>query len=131
MGGYDTDILMAALRGTAPEFSEDGYVKVVEKKVFGGFITQKMEYWNRFAPDANGSDTVTAAVAEGKKPNEKIDELVKSGVAAVTENADGSRTVAYRGTDRGQYLSRTDLQVCACRVLEQLMDSVSWRESVR
>ena len=126
MGGYDTDILLAALNGTAPEFTEDGYVTVVEKKVFGGFITQKMEYWNRFQPDASGPDTVTAKVAAGKEPNAKIQELIQSGVATMTEHADGSKTVTYRGLDRGQYLNRSDLQVCVCRVLEQLMDSVSW-----
>lgn len=124
MGGYDTDILMAALRGTAPEFGEDGYVRVVEKKVFGGFIKQKMEYWNRFLPDANGKDTVTAEVAAGKALHPQIAELARSGVAAVTEHPDGSKTVAYRGTDRGQYLRRSDLQVCACRVLEQLLDAL-------
>ena len=120
MGGYDTEILMAALRGTAPEFGEDGYVRVVEKKVFGGFIKQKMEHWNRFLPDADGKDTVAAEVAPGRKLNPQIAELERTGVATVTAHADGSKTVAYRGTDRGQYLRRSDLQVCACRVLEQL-----------
>ena len=124
MGGYDTDILMAALRGTAPEFGEDGYVRVVEKKVFGGFIKQKMEHWNRFLPDADGKDTVAAEVAPGIALHPQIAELERSGVATVTEHADGSKTVAYRGTDRGQYLRRSDLQVCACRVLEQLADTM-------
>ena len=120
MGGYDTDILMAALRGTAPAFGEDGYVHVVEKKVFGGFIRQKMEHWNRFLPDVNGTDTVTVTVAAGRALNPQIAELEKTGVAKVAAHADGSKTVTYRGTDRGQYLRREDLQVCACRVLEQL-----------
>ena len=124
MGGYDTDILMAALKGTAPEFAADGYVRTVEKKVFGGFIKQKMEHWNRFVPDAEGFDTVTCAVAPEQSLHPRISEMVQSGIASVKEHADGSKTVTYRGIDRGQYLSRADLQVCACRVLQQLADSV-------
>ena len=64
--------------------------------------------------------TVDRALHGRKGVNPQIAELERTGVATVTAHADGSKTVAYRGTDRGQYLRRSDLQVCACRVLEQL-----------
>ena len=73
---------------------------------------------------AKGKDTVAAEVAPGKVMHPLIAEMEKSGVTTVTEHAGGSKTVTYRGTDRGQYLRRSDLQVCACRVLEQLMATV-------
>lgn len=120
MGGYDTDILMAALKGTPPEFAEDGYIRVIETKVFGGFIRQKMERWNCFLPDAEGKDTVTVTVAAGQELSSEIAAMEQKGIAVVTKNPDGSKTVAYRGFNRGQYLDRADLQACACRVLEQL-----------
>lgn len=122
MGGYDTDILMAALKGTAPEFGDDGYVRTVEKKVFGGFIKQKIEFWNCFLPDADGTDTVSVSVAAEKPLNDRVAELAAKGVADIMENKDGTRTITYHGTNRGQYLKRSDLQICACRVLKQLAD---------
>ena len=51
--------------------------------------------------------------------------------ATVTENADGSKTVTYRGYNRGQYLDMEDVKTCATRTLEQLADSVSYRLMTR
>lgn len=128
MGGYRSQFLMAALRGDAPAFGPDGYVKEEAFPVFGGFFKETVEYWNVFEPCRDGADLVSTTVAAGVEPSEKVKEKVKEGIAEVTENADGSRTVIYRGTNRGTYLERSDVQACVCRVLEQLMDSVSYRK---
>lgn len=131
MGGYRSQFLMAALKGEEPEFSADGYVKEETFKVFGGFFKETVEYWNAFDVSKEGRDTVKTTVAAGVTLNPKVKEKVKEGLAKVYRNKDGSKIVVYRGTDRGAYLDRADVQVCVCRVLEQLMDSVSYREMLK
>lgn len=128
MGGYRSQFLMAALKGEKPVFTEDGYVKEETFKVFGGFFKETVEYWNAFELSKEGSDTVCTTVAQGVTLNPKVEEKVKEGNAEVTDNADGSRTIVYHGTDRGAYLDRVDVQACVCRVLEQIMNSVSYRK---
>lgn len=126
MGGYRSQFLMAALRGAAPEFTPEGYVKEETFKVFGGFFKETVEYWNVFEPSKDGTDQVSTKVAAGTELHAKVAEKVKEGIAEVTENSDGSRIVTYHGTDRGAYLELADVQACVCRVLEQVMNSVSY-----
>ncbi len=128
MGGYRSQFLMAALRGDGPQFGPDGYVREETFKVFGGFFKETVEYWNAFEPSKDGPDRASARVAAGTEVSSKVREKVEAGIAEVVEEADGSRTVIYRGTNRGVYLDRTDIQACVCRMLEQLMDSVSYRK---
>jgi beta-glucosidase len=113
MGGYRSDYLKAAMEGRSPEFAPDGYVRSESFKVYGGFMTENVEYWNVFEPDSNGSDTVSTIV----QPDD---------IATVYVNSDGSKTVTYRGRNRGAYLPLEDVQVCAVRVLTQIMNSVSY-----
>lgn len=127
MGGYRSDFLKSAVHGTPAEFGNDGYVRVQEFKVYGGFFKNVVEFWNAFKPDANGSDKIVAVVAPGVMLSDKVSEKVKEGIASVTENEDGSRTVTYRGYDRGKYLDIEDVKTCATRTLLQLIDSVSYR----
>ena len=56
-----------------------------------------------------------------------LQKKVEEKIATVTANADGSKTVTYRGYNRGQYLDMEDVKTCATRTLEQLADSVSYR----
>lgn len=130
MGGYRSSFLMAALQGAAPEFAEDGYVKEETFKVFGGFFTETVEYWNVFEPQAGGADTVSTTVAADKTLSDKVQKKAEEGIASVTENPDGTKTVTYCGVNRGAYLDRADVQVCVCRILEQLMDSISYRKII-
>ena len=127
MGGYRSDYLKAAVHGTSPEFADDGYVRTIEQKVYGGFITNHIEFWNVFDLSAEGADTVSTTVAAGKELNPKVEEKVQTGIATVTENADGTKTVTYKGTDRGAYLPLEAVRACAARTLEQILDSVSYR----
>ncbi len=127
MGGYRSDFLTAALEAKAPEFEPDGFVKTESFKVFGGFFTEVVEYWNVFVPDAEGTDTVETFVAPGVTINAKVTEYVEAGKACVEDLPDGRKKITYKGLDRGQYLFMDDVKRCAARVLWQLIDSVSYR----
>ena len=126
MGGYRSEFLKAALEGKAPEFADDGYVRTQDFPIYGGFMTDHVAFWNSFEPSADGRDTVTASVSPGTELNKEIQTVVDAGIAAVAENPDGSKTVCYRGTDRGKWLDIDDVKACACRVLSMIMNSVSW-----
>jgi beta-glucosidase len=126
MGGYRSDLLMAALKGTPPVFAPDGYVKTETFKVFGGFMTQTVEYWNAFALSAAGKDSVSTEVAAGAAVSEKAKELAEKQMAQISERADGSKTIVYRGTDKGAYLPLGDLQKCAMSILRAILKSVSY-----
>lgn len=128
MGGYRSDFLKAAVHGTPAEFGEDGYVRSQEFKVYGGFFKNTVEFWNSFKPDANGTDEIQTTVKAGVALNDKVVEMVEKKIATVQENPDGSKTVTYRGYDRGAYLDIEDVKTCATRTLEQIADSVSMRK---
>ena len=127
MGGYRSDFLKAAVHGLQPEFAEDGYVRTQEFQVYGGFITNTVEFWNVFVPSKDGRDTVSTDVQAGTAMNPLVWKRVEEGIAEVAEHSDGSKTVTYHGENRGAYLSMEDIKECAARTLEQIMDSVSFR----
>ena len=127
MGGYRSEFLKAAVHGTPAEFASDGYVREQVFEVYGGFFKNTVEFWNSFLLDADGPDTVETIVEKGTEISEKVQKKVEEGIATVTEHEDGSKTVSYRGYDRGQYLDIEDVKTCATRTLEQIADSVSYR----
>ena len=129
MGGYRSDYLKAAYEGIAPVFDKDGYVKVDVFNVYGGFVKERVEQWNAFVPSKDGADRISTTVASGVKLNDRVLEMEKAGIAQITRNSDGSYTVTYRGTSEGKTLSRKVLEQNACVVLEQILDSVSYRLS--
>ena len=131
MGGYRSQFLKAALEGTKPEFDTDGYVKEEEFEVYGGFTTEKIQYWNAFVPSADGKDEVHVTAAADTVLNPRILELEQEGIASITINADGSRLITYRGTDRGAYLSLVDLQRSAVRVLDMIINSSAFDNMLR
>lgn len=81
---------------------------------------------NEFRPDRELKTWEAPA-----RKQEAVSAPIKEGVAQVSVNGDGSKRVTYRGTDRGAYLERGDVQACVCRVLEQIMNSVSYREMIK
>ncbi len=131
MGGYRSEFLKSALMGVQPEFAADGYVVEETFKVFGGFFKETVEHWNVFELSKDGTDTVRTLVASSTALNPKVEEKVKEGIAKIEDNADGSKTIIYSGTNRGAYLDRADVQACVCRVLNQLMNSVSYIEMMK
>ena len=126
MGGYRSDFLMSAYTGAAPEFSEDGSVAFKDFPIYGGFMTDHVEFWNSFEPGKDGKDTVSTEVASGTALGESVLKAVEEGFASVEEHADGRKTVTYKGTDRGQWLDLYDVKACAARVLDMIMNSISW-----
>lgn len=128
MGGYWTDDLIAALEGTKPEFSDDGYVVVKEFPIYGGFATEIVERWNAFKLSSKGTDTITTLVCKDKELNQKVSEKVKLGEARIKTLDDGSKEVTYIGTNRGAYLDIDDLRACAANVLKQILKSVSYKK---
>ena len=128
MGGYRTDVLMAALEGKKPEFSDDGYVVIREYPIYGGFATEVVEGWNAFQLYRDGADQITVTVASDKELNPKVAEKIQAGEATMETLQDGSRVITYFGKDRGKYLELDDIRACAAKVLEQIMCSVSFRK---
>ncbi len=126
MGGYRSEFFAAAFYGKEPEFDADGYVHCEDFPIYGGFMTDHVEFWNSFELCADGSDQASATVAAQQTLSEKILPLAAQGIAAVEENEDGSRTITYRGIRRGKWLDIDDLRACAARVLEMIMRSVSY-----
>lgn len=127
MGGYRSDYLKASYEGAEPVFEKDGYVKTEVFNVYGGFVKEKVEHWNTFVPEKDGKDQISVSVAVGMKLNEKVLELEKEGIAKISKNSDGSCTITYSGTREGKTLSRKVLEENVCVVLEQIMDSISYR----
>ncbi len=123
MGGYRAEKLLSYMRAEAPQFGEDGSVSEIVKSSHFGIVKSYLSQWGSFVPDANGTDTAETTVAAGKEVSEKVREAVKNGTATIRDNADGSKLVTWKGTNRGAYLSRGDMQACAIRVLKMLMDS--------
>ncbi|MFV0362952.1 MAG: glycoside hydrolase family 3 protein [Suipraeoptans sp.] len=126
MGGYRSQFLKAAFEGSKPEFAADGFVKEEEFEVYGGFMKEQVQYWNAFVPSADGKDEIKVMVAADTAVNPRVLELEQDGIASIAENADGSRMITYRGTDRGAYLSLGDLQRSALRVLDMVMNSSAY-----
>lgn len=121
MGGYSTDILMAAYTGKVPVFDEDGGIHRKVTTAYGGFFKTVQEDWNSFVPHAEGLDTVRFTVAPDKSLSSLVKEAAKKGIASVQEMPDGSRVVTYRGVDRGAWLPLGDIQKCAINVLRGIL----------
>ena len=126
MGGYRSEFLMAALLGKTPEFDENGYVKTQDFPIYGGFMTDHVEFWNSFELKRDGKDFVETTVAAGAALSPEVLRKAEEGLAEITEHSDGTRTVRYLGLNRGQWLDIDDVRACACRVLTMIMNSVSY-----
>ncbi len=125
MGGYSAEKLLDTMAAKPPKFTPDGsVVETVTTKYFG-IVKTVLSDWGSFHPEAGGKDTVTTTVAAGTELNETVRKAVEAGAAAVRENADGSKTVTYRGTERGAYLARGTVQECAMRILKVIMNSAA------
>ena len=66
-------------------------------------------------------------VAADVKLSPRVEEAVKQGFAKIQENADGTKTVVYTGTNRGAYLPLGDIQRSAIRVLTGIMNSAQMK----
>ncbi len=114
MGGYDTDVLMAAAEERKPEFNADASVKQRKIAMYGGMMHKMTDCYNSFLPDPNGTDQIEAAY---ETLSDKIRELQLKNLALVDEER---KVVIYRGYDRSYSLKRSILQRNAIRVLNYL-----------
>ena len=128
MGGYRAEKLLVMMRQEAPRFEPGGSVQEIVNTSHFGFVKTKLANWGSFVPDAHGKDTVSVTVTPGTKIDEKVKAAVRDGVASLSENADGSVTVAWHGIERGAYLPLGDLQSCAIRILNSLKNSAAAHE---
>ena len=131
MGGYLTDIIMAAITGAAPVFDEDGAVHQTTVTAYGGFFKNMQEDWNSFVPGKNGKDTVAVTVAAGREISPRVEEAVKEGTAEVAEKPDGSKVVTWRGIDPGAWLPLGDVQKCAMNVLRVIMNTAPMEDMMQ
>ena len=131
MGGYQTNLLKAALLGSVPEFSDDGYVKSETHAIYGGFFTQTTDTWNTFVPQKDGEDSVTVTVDKEITLNDKVTTMIQEGIAEMDQLQDGRRRITYHGINKGITLNRNILEKNACVVLDQIMKSVSFEKMVR
>ncbi len=126
MGGLQVEYFEHAMNGSKPVFTEDGSVEEIVNMAYGGMMRQVVENWGAFLLDAEGQDTCETVVAAGVELGERALKCVKNGVATVKDHEDGSKTITYRGTDRGRHLPLGDVQRCAMGVLKYLMTSLAW-----
>lgn len=114
MGGYDTDVLVAATKEVRPEFNDDASVKQKTIKLYG-YMAQNFDIYGSFLPDKDGSDTIEVSYKD--QPAEKVRELAKQGLVEIDEE---KKTVTYKGHDRSYALKRSVLQRNAARILHYL-----------
>jgi len=90
-----------------------------------------VENWGSFMPEKDGRDIYAANVAAGTEIGERAQKYIDAGIAKVVEQADGSRTVTYHGTERGRHLPLGDVQKCAMGVLKYLLGSLAWKDMMK
>ncbi len=125
MPGYDPDKILEAMMNVPPTFAADGYVEVVEKNYMRNRPMIQYEKWGSYILDKDGADILNTVVAPKVPLNERIAELEELGICQVREEPDGSRTIAYRCTNRGAYLSLGDLQQAVIHILTEIGNSAA------
>ena len=130
MPGYNPDKLLEAMMNVSPTFEADGYVSTVERAMLYGMPMIRYEKWGSFKLDKDGDANVTTTVEPGRAINEKALELQKEGLCKIKEEADGTRTITYRGFNRGPYLALGDLQQAAIHLLNEYMHTGSMKKII-
>ena len=116
MPGGSSASIRAAVEDVAPEFGNDGYVRI--------------NRWNDFILDANGTVSVTATIEKGSTLNEKVNAKVEEGTAVINY-ADDQITpvsVTYKGEYKNNTLPLGDLQKATRNVLNVIMDSIQFKK---
>lgn len=127
MPGYDPDKILEAMMVTQPTFEPDGYVAQVEKCMVFGEPMISYEKWGSFKLDKAGEDTCQTTVEPNVALNEKIERLEKNGLCTVSVAADGTRTITYKGINRGAYMALGDLQHAVMHILNTTKNSASMK----
>jgi hypothetical protein len=119
MPGGSTASIMNQFRDVEPTFNPaTGYVTNT-----GG--RRPTDNWGTFSLKADGSKELSVTVAASVDPmaTAKVASAVEAGTAKITENADGTKTVTYKGDYAKHSLPLGDLQKAAMHVLNIIMQS--------
>ena len=127
MPGFDPDKILEAMMETAPVFGEDGYVTLVQMAYAYGEPMIRYENWGSFMPDKKGKDFVSTTVATNVALNPKVLKMEKQGLCKIDENPDGSKSITYKGINRGAYLSLGDLQQAVIHILSELKNTAAMK----
>ena len=128
MPGYDPDKILEAMMEVEPTFTADGYVQVVEKAFFYGKPMINYEKWGSFLLDKDGQDTVVTHVQPDVQLNPIVLEKQKQGLCLVENQADGSKTITYKGINRGAYFALGELQNAVINILSEIKNSASMKK---
>ncbi|SEA04811.1 beta-glucosidase [Pseudobutyrivibrio sp. ACV-2] len=123
MPGFDPDKLLESMMNVPPTFEEDGYVSVVEKAYLYGSPMIKYEKWGSFVLDKNGDTVVTAKVEPGNEVSERALKLQNKGLCTIKTEIDGTKTIIYKGFNRGPYLALGELQQAVINILNEIKNS--------
>ena len=130
-GGSSGDIL-SQLTTVKPSFDPaTGYVVKVTQS--WGQWTWTTENWGEFSLNKDGAaaESVTVAADVDVAGNADIQGKVADGTASVTENADGTKTITYKGNYGVNSLPLGDLQKAAAAVLNIIMNSTQFEKITR
>ncbi|MBR1624014.1 MAG: glycoside hydrolase family 3 protein [Pseudobutyrivibrio sp.] len=127
MPGFDPDKILEAMMEAAPVFGEDGYVTLVQMAYAYGEPMIRYENWGSFMPDKKGKDFVSTTVATNVALNPKVLKMEKQGLCKIDENPDGSKSITYKGINRGAYLSLGDLQQAVIHILSELKNTAAMK----
>ncbi len=131
MPGYDPDKILEAMMEIPPIFGDDGYVTTVEEAFFCGTPMIRFENWGSFLPDKKGKDLVVTRVAADVELNPNVLEKQKEGCCKIETQIDGSRTITYRGINRGSYFALGELQQAVIHLLSELKNSAAMKKLLK
>ncbi|MBQ7148090.1 MAG: glycoside hydrolase family 3 C-terminal domain-containing protein [Pseudobutyrivibrio sp.] len=128
MPGFDPDKLLESMMNVPPTFESDGYVTVVEKAFVYGRPMINYEKWGSFILDENGDTFVTTRVEPDTVVSERALKLQKKGLCEIRVEVDGSKSISYKGFNRGPYLALGELQKAVMNLLKEIKNSGSMKK---
>ena len=131
MPGFDPDKLLEAMMNVPPTFEADGYVTVVEKHIVYNKPMIQYEMWGSFLPDKEGDTYISTSVEPSQQLNEKLKRLEQEGICEIKVEADGSKTITYKGFNRGPYLALGDLQQAAIHILSEIKSTNAMQKLIK
>lgn len=131
MPGFDPDKLLEAMMNVPPTFEADGYVTVVEKHIVYNKPMIQYEMWGSFLPDKEGDTYISTSVEPSQQLNEKLKRMEQEGICEIKVEADGSKTITYKGFNRGPYLALGDLQQAAIHILSEIKSTNAMQKLIK
>ena len=86
------------------------------------------EKWGSFILDENGDTFVTTRVEPDTVVSERALKLQKKGLCEIRVEVDGSKSISYKGFNRGPYLALGELQKAVMNLLKEIKNSGSMKK---